>query len=129
MSVYSTPGAGVQVTLIAATEPNVRRMEPWLTRAAKLRPEREALEGLTYAELHERASRADLGDVGPGDRVALALPPGEDFVVAFHALLLRGATAVPLDLRHTPEERAARSRGVVGTIDAPLTTWKNGLRD
>src|SRR3954453_15542610 len=96
-------------------------MQPWLERAANLRPDREALEGITYAELYERALHADLGDVGPGDRVALALPPGEDFVVAFHALLLRGAVAVPLDLRHTPEERAARSRGVVGTIDAPLS--------
>jgi O-succinylbenzoic acid--CoA ligase len=95
-------------------------MEPWLTRAANLRPEREALEGITYAELHARAASAELGPVAPGDRVALALPPGEDFVVAFHALLLRGAVAVPLDLRHTPAERAARARGTVGTIDTPL---------
>src|SRR5215212_9074617 len=95
-------------------------MEPWLTRAARLRPDREALEGLTYAELHERASHADVAGVGRGDRVALALPPGEDFAIAFHALLLRGATAVPLDARHTSEERLARSRGVVATISEQI---------
>jgi O-succinylbenzoic acid--CoA ligase len=95
------------------------RLEPWLARAARLRPEREALEGLTYAELHERAATAGL-DAGPGDRVALALPPGPDFVVAFHAVLLRGAVAVPLDPRHTDAERAVRARGTVLTVDAPL---------
>jgi O-succinylbenzoic acid--CoA ligase len=94
-------------------------MEPWLARAARQFPDRQAVDGLSYAELFDRASRAGL-DVAPGDRVALALPPGEDFVIAFHALLLRGAVAVPLDLRHTPQERAVRARGTVATVDAPL---------
>ena len=46
--------------------------------------------------------------VRAGDRVALALPAVEDFVVALHGCLLAGAVAVPVDLRLTDEERARR---------------------
>ena len=49
--------------------------------------------------------------VRAGDRVALALPAVEDFVVALHGCLLAGAVAVPVDLRLTEEERAARMAG------------------
>jgi O-succinylbenzoic acid--CoA ligase len=56
--------------------------------------------GLTYAELHERASRcarrlAALG-VGEGDRVATTLPPGPAFAELLHALPRLGAALVPL---------------------------------
>ncbi|MGH2967786.1 MAG: hypothetical protein ACRDK0_01800, partial [Solirubrobacteraceae bacterium] len=63
-------------------------IDPWLPRAAALRPDRIALEApdgsLTYAELLATARL----DVAPGSRVALALPPGVDFAVALHACLL-----------------------------------------
>jgi O-succinylbenzoic acid--CoA ligase len=100
------------------------RHEPWLTRAARLRPERPALDDLTYAELHARAAAAAavLADRGvrAGDRVAIALAPGEPFAVALHACLLLGAAAVPLDLRHPEAVRARRARGARTLVDAPL---------
>jgi O-succinylbenzoic acid--CoA ligase len=86
--------------------------EPWLERAAALRPETIALEApgieWTYAELLERARAAGTG--ARGEHVAITVPRGPDFVVALHACLLRGAIAVPVDPRLTPRERDAISR-------------------
>jgi O-succinylbenzoic acid--CoA ligase len=76
-------------------------VQPWLLRAHSDRP---AVNDLTYADLRDRALRVRL-DAAPGDRVAIALPPGNDFAVALHATWLRGAIAVPHDLRLTPGER------------------------
>jgi o-succinylbenzoate---CoA ligase len=91
-------------------------VEPFLERAAALRPDRPALESpdgvLTYAALLERAGRGAgalaARGIGPGDRVALLLPAGEAFVVALHAVLLAGAAAMPVDLRLGERERAAQ---------------------
>src|SRR4051795_1145849 len=70
-----------------------------LERAAALRPDVLAVEApdgsLTYAELLERARSVRI----ESSRVALALPPGIDFVVALHACWLCGVSAVPVDLR------------------------------
>src|SRR5436309_6809214 len=67
------------------SDPQRLLVEPWLVRAARARPDHEALrtpEGaLSYAELLQAARRA-AGAVGPGSTVALALPPGRDFAVA-----------------------------------------------
>jgi O-succinylbenzoic acid--CoA ligase len=92
-------------------------VEPWLPRAARRRPQARALGTLTYAELDERVRHA-AGALGaqPGERVAIALPPGREFVVALHACLLSGAVAVPIDLR-LPDPPLAGARRV---IDAPL---------
>jgi o-succinylbenzoate---CoA ligase len=92
-------------------------VEPWLPRAARLRPRARALGALTYAELHERARRA-AGALGaqPGERVAIALAPGREFAIALHACLLSGAVAVPVDLR-LPDPPLA---GADKVIDAPL---------
>ncbi len=58
---------------------------------------------VTYAELLAVASAgaAELAarGAGPGQRVAIALPPGLAFAQALHACLLLGAVAVPVDLR------------------------------
>jgi O-succinylbenzoic acid--CoA ligase len=81
-------------------------VESWLTRAARERPERAAVNDLTYGALHERA-RAVARTLPRGARVGLALPPGEDFVVALHGALLAGALVVPIDLRLTEAERPA----------------------
>src|SRR6185436_246143 len=82
-------------------------IDPWLPRAASLRPERNAVESpdgaLTYAELLERARL----DVAPGTRVALDLPPGLEFAVRLHAILLARAVAVPIDPRLSGAERDA----------------------
>ena len=103
-------------------------MAPWLHTAAGKQPDRAAIEGpqrtLTYAGLSAKA----IGAVGalqrmgvrPGDRVALALPSVEDFVVALHACLLLGAAAVPIDLRMTAEECAARIAGAGLVVSEPL---------
>ena len=82
-------------------------IDPWLPRAAALRPDRIALEApegaLTYAQLLDAARI----DAAPGSRVALALPPGLDFAVALHACLLARAAAMPVDPRLGEAEQAA----------------------
>jgi O-succinylbenzoic acid--CoA ligase len=70
---------------------------------------------LTYAELRSLA-RSGASSLAGASRVAIALPPGLDFVVALHAALLAGAAVVPVDLRE-PEWRLAQADVV---IDAPL---------
>jgi o-succinylbenzoate---CoA ligase len=86
----------------------------WLQAAAAKHPDRVALEGiersLTYSELLDEAARA-AGALAGVERVALALPPGEEFVIGFHACLLAGAAAVPIDLRLGEAERAQRLAG------------------
>ena len=56
----------------------------------------------------------------PAARVALALPPGEDFVIALHACILAGAPVVPVDLRHSEAERAKRLAGPQVVVTEPL---------
>jgi O-succinylbenzoic acid--CoA ligase len=70
---------------------------------------------LTYGELRARA-RSGAASLAGASRVAIALPPGLDFVVALHACLLAGAAVVPVDLRE-PSWRLAQADVV---IDAPL---------
>jgi O-succinylbenzoic acid--CoA ligase len=99
-------------------------MEPWLSRAARMHPERAALitavRTWTYAALHTAARRAAGGlcerGVGSGDRVALALG-SEDLIVALHGCLLIGAAAVPIDLRLGDGERASRLAGAALVVD------------
>jgi O-succinylbenzoic acid--CoA ligase len=110
-------------------------IDPWLLRAAAIAPERAALHGpsgdLSYAALAARARSAAEAlrqrGVRAGERVAIGLPPGEQFAVALHACLLIGAVAVPIDLRLGAEERARRAGGAQVVIDgvlegAPLAT-------
>src|SRR4051794_12391151 len=54
---------------------------------------------LAFAELYERASAVglSLAERGrKGDRAALLLPPGLDFIIAFFGCLLAGVIAVPM---------------------------------
>ncbi|WP_210495177.1 AMP-binding protein [Patulibacter sp. SYSU D01012] len=99
-------------------------VESWLLRAARRRPDHEALPGTTYAAL-----RAEVDDVArrlwgagarPGARVGLVLPPGRPFVVALHALLRVGAEVVPLDPRLPAAERERRLAGAPLAVDADL---------
>ena len=74
----------------------------------------------TYGELYARA-RAVAGGlraraIGTGDRVALALP-SEELVVGLHACLLIGAAALPVDLRLTAAERAARTQTAAHVLE------------
>jgi o-succinylbenzoate---CoA ligase len=95
----------------------------WTTAAAARHPERVAIEGrersLTYAELLD-AARAGAGALAGAGRVAIALPPGEEFVIALHACLLAGAAAAPIDLRLSADEQTQRLAGAEVVIDAPL---------
>jgi O-succinylbenzoic acid--CoA ligase len=103
-------------------------VESWLARAARMHGERAAVvapeETLSYAELSARA-RSVAGalrerGIGPGDRVALALP-SVALVPALHGCLLLGAVAVPIDLRLRPSERAARQSGTRLVLESLVT--------
>ncbi len=100
----------------------------WLHIAAAKHPDRIAIEGpersLTYAELESEAIGAAgalqrLG-VRAGHRVALAVPPGVEFVIALHGCLFAGAPAVPVDLRLSESERAERLAGAELIVSEPL---------
>lgn len=104
-------------------------LDPWLPRAAALRPDHPALIDVhgaptTYAELHAQAQDAaavlQAKGIEGGDRVALQLPPGPPFLAALHATLMLGAAVVPIDLRLTADERAHRSQGAKLTVAEPL---------
>jgi o-succinylbenzoate---CoA ligase len=98
-------------------------MSYWIHVAAAKHPERVAIEepeqSLTYAQLRDAALAGSSGLRG-SERVAIALPPGADFVIALHACLLAGAAAVPIDLRLSEHERAQRHAGADTVISAPL---------
>jgi o-succinylbenzoate---CoA ligase len=105
-------------------------VEGWLHRAARTHPGATAVEGpdgasRSYAELYaasRRGARALAArGVSPGDRVAIALPPGSAFAETFHACLLLGAVAVPLDLRLGEAERAHICDGVSLVVSETLT--------
>jgi o-succinylbenzoate---CoA ligase len=106
------------------------RMEAWLERAAAKHPARIAVETptgkWTYAELlaAARAGAASLrkGGATPGERVAIALPPGLAFAQALHACMLLGAAAVPVDLRLAPAERERIAAGAAVLVEEPLAT-------
>lgn len=101
-----------------------------LTSAAIARPEHPALvvDGLTltYALLAARAAAAaahlTAAGLTPGDRVALALEPGPDWITAFFALAAAGAVACPLDPRATPAEQTAALAALAprSTLGRPL---------
>jgi o-succinylbenzoate---CoA ligase len=103
-------------------------VDTWLERAAASAPSAIAVQtplGIcSYGELLSRA-QAGAGELAArgavrGDRVAIALPAGLDFVCALHACLLLGAAAVPVDLRLGERERAAIVDGAAVVVDEPL---------
>ncbi|MBS1871524.1 MAG: o-succinylbenzoate--CoA ligase [Actinobacteria bacterium] len=104
-------------------------LDPWLPRAAALRPEHPALidrDGrvTSYAELHAAALDAaavlQARGVEVGDRVAIALPAGAAFLAALHATLMLGAAVVPVDLRLAPAEQERRAGGAKLAVTEPL---------
>jgi O-succinylbenzoic acid--CoA ligase len=112
------------------------QVDAWLPRAAARHPDRLAINELTYAQLlaevEATARRLAGRGVRVGDRVAIALPPGDQFSVALHAILRLGAVAVPVDLRMTERERARISEGTVEVVDGPVIASQDSgarLRD
>jgi O-succinylbenzoic acid--CoA ligase len=87
-------------------------MRDWLAAAADARPDGIALlaagRSWTFAELQTdvsaTAARLSAAGVRAGDRVAVLLPNGVDYVRLIHALARLGAVLVPLNLRLTPAE-------------------------
>src|SRR5829696_5825963 len=104
-------------------------LDPWLPRAAALRPDHPALVAgdggvTTYAEVHamtlDAAAVLAKEGIEGGDRVALALPPGPHFLAALHATLLLGAAVVPIDLRLGESEQLQRAADAKLTVTQPL---------
>jgi O-succinylbenzoic acid--CoA ligase len=95
----------------------------WIHEAASRQPDRIAIEGperrITYAEL-SKAAIARAAAIQGAKRVAIALPPTEDFVIALHTCLLAGAAAVPIDLRLSDAEREQRLAGADVVVSEPL---------
>ena len=101
-----------------------------------LEDETTVLGKLSYGEL-AKASRAIAAgliarDVMPGDRVALMLPTGTDFFVAFFGILYAGAIPVPIYppmQRSQIEDFARRQAGILRNAGAlMLVTVPEGLR-
>jgi O-succinylbenzoic acid--CoA ligase len=109
-------------------------VEAWLARAARAWPERTALASTrgdwSYARLYAaaRAGAEQLEAVGArrGERVAIALPAGPEFAQALHACLLVGASAVPVDLRLSQDERARVAAGAAVLVQEPLAEGATG---
>jgi o-succinylbenzoate---CoA ligase len=99
-------------------------VDAWLPRAAARHPDRPAVNALTYAELlgevDATARRLAGRGVRAGDRVGVALAPGEAFCIALHAILRLGAVAVPVDLRLGARERERVVEGATEVIDGAV---------
>src|SRR5919197_3095886 len=77
------------------------------------KPDAEAIvelggERLSYTELWERSAKVAGGllaeGIGRGDRVAIQLPNGVDWCLAFFGTLMAGAVVVPVNIRFTENE-------------------------
>ena len=103
-------------------------VDAWLPRAAAAQPHRMAVQApagsWTYTELLtvalDGAAWLSQRGVGPGDRVAITLPPGLGFVQALHATMLLGAVVVPVDPRLSDAERAIVTDGAAVVVAEPL---------
>jgi long-chain acyl-CoA synthetase len=123
-------GEGVRDSVPIPDEP----ITAGLARAAQRWPERVAVDFLgattTYAALDAAIRRAmtvlaGLG-VGPGARVALALPNCTSHVVAFHAALRLGAVVVELNPTYT----AAETEHLLADSGATVVlAWRHGVAD
>lgn len=91
---------------------------------------------ISYAHLQSRAERlagalVRMG-VGPEDRVAVALPPSAEWIVALLAVWNAGAALVPLDAATPPQRlsgilRDAKPRAVLCEEGAPMHEAAGGL--
>ena len=87
-------------------------MYDWVDRAAQRHPDSIAIEHGADATSYEnllRQATSRYGDVQPGERVVLPGDDAREFAIGLHAVLSRGAVAVPLDPRLSREERAFRT--------------------
>ena len=122
----AVPAATKALTLVDVLEWHVAR-HPDRTHLTVLQDEATALGALTYGELAARARDVGRGllmrDIVPEDRVALMLPTGVDFFVAFFGILYAGAIPVPIypPMRLSQlEEHLRRQAGIVRNAGARL---------
>jgi acyl carrier protein len=122
-------------TLVDVLEWHVAR-HPDRLHLTVLQDEKTILGTLTYAGLAERARKVAAGlaaaDILPQDRIALMLPTGLDFFIAFFGVLYAGAIPVPI---YPPmqlakiEEFMRRQAGILRNAEARvLVTVPEGLR-
>lgn len=104
-----------------------------LGRAARFYPDRVALTrdggSLTFRDLHDRvqgmAAALRNGGFDVGDRLALLLPNGSDYIELVYACSLLGIICVPINTRLSAAEidrilKDARPRGIVRHSSMPL---------
>jgi 1-acyl-sn-glycerol-3-phosphate acyltransferase len=76
---------------------------------------------LTYGDLHAGALGVAAGlrahGIEPGDTVALMLPTGLDFFLAFHGVLRAGGVPIPLYPPVRPEELESHARRLAAILD------------
>jgi acyl-CoA synthetase (AMP-forming)/AMP-acid ligase II len=98
---------------IARYQSRPRSLVEMLRRTVEKWPGNEAVveaggERLTYRDFWDRAAQTAGGlralDIQPGDRVAIRLGNGVDWCVAFFAIQMAGAVAVPVNTRFTDSE-------------------------
>jgi acyl-CoA synthetase (AMP-forming)/AMP-acid ligase II/acyl carrier protein len=91
--------------------------------------------GLTYGDLDREARRAAAGlldcDLPPGARMAIMLPTGAEFFVAFFAVLMAGAVPVPIYppfRRAQVEDHLRRQAGILRNAQAALLITEPDIR-
>ena len=93
------PAATQARTLIEVLDWHVAR-DPDRLHVTILEDDATTLATMTYRELAKAACEFAQGlvarDIAPGDRIALMLPTGRDFFVAFFGILYAGAVPVPI---------------------------------
>jgi 1-acyl-sn-glycerol-3-phosphate acyltransferase len=129
------PAASEAQTLVGVLEWHAAR-HPDRLHLTVLQDEATVLATLTYGELASRARNVGRGliarDVAPGDRVALMLPTGSDFFIAFFGILYAGAIPVPIypPMRLSQlEDHLRRQTGILRNAGAcMLITMPEGHR-
>ncbi len=122
----SVPAASEAQTLVAVLEWHAAK-HPTRLHLSVLQDEATVAGTLTYGELAGRARNVARGliarDVAPGDRVALMLPTGVDFFIAFFGILYAGAVPVPIypPMRMSQlEDHLRRQTGILRNAGACL---------
>lgn len=131
----TVPAATDAQTLVEVLEWHAAR-HPDRLHVTVLQDETTSLGTLTYGDLATRARKVAGGliarDVVPGDRVALMLPTGIDFFVAFFGILYAGAIPVPIypPMRLSQlEDHLRRQTGILRNAGACLLiTMPEGRR-
>jgi len=120
------PAATKALTLIDVLEWHAA-LHPDRAHLTVLQDEATVLGALTYRELADKALAVGRGlimrDIAPGDRIALMLPTGIDFFVAFFGILYAGAVPVPVypPMRLSQlEEHLRRQAGILRNAGARL---------